>query len=42
MINTSFGVPLIPATILAIFVGIGIGLLTNGTVWKPLRKRKTG
>ncbi len=42
VINTSFGVPLIPATILAIFVGIGIGLLTNGIVWKPLRKRKTG
>ena len=40
--NVSFGIQLIPATLLAIVVGIGIGLLNNAAVWKPLRKRRTG
>lgn len=42
VINVTFGVQLIPATVLAVFVGILIGLLNNAAIWKPLRKRKTG
>ncbi|WP_424809639.1 branched-chain amino acid ABC transporter permease [Rhodococcus sp. 27YEA15] len=42
VLNTTLGIPLIPATGLAIVVGIGIGVLANAAVWKPLRKRKTG
>lgn len=40
--NVTFGIQLIPATILAIVVGILIGLLNNWGVWAPLRRRKTG
>ncbi|MFZ2527172.1 MAG: branched-chain amino acid ABC transporter permease [Rhodococcus sp. (in: high G+C Gram-positive bacteria)] len=40
--NVSFGIQLIPATILAVVAGIGIGLLNNGLIWAPLRRRHTG
>ncbi|EOM78534.1 branched-chain amino acid ABC transporter permease [Rhodococcus rhodnii] len=40
--NVTFGIQLIPATILAILVGIAIGALANLGIWKPLRKRRTG
>ncbi|MDO1480366.1 branched-chain amino acid ABC transporter permease [Rhodococcus ruber] len=40
--NVSLGIQLIPATLLAIAVGIAIGLLNNGLIWAPLRRRRTG
>ncbi|KZF04781.1 ABC transporter permease [Rhodococcus sp. EPR-157] len=40
--NVSLGIQLIPATILAIIVGVAIGWLNNAAIWRPLRKRKTG
>lgn len=40
--NVSFGIHLIPATILAIIVGVIIGWLNNTLVWAPLRRRRTG
>jgi len=40
--NVSFGIHLIPATILAIIVGVIIGWLNNALVWAPLRRRRTG
>ena len=40
--NVSFGIQLIPATILAIIVGVIIGWLNNSLVWAPLRRRRTG
>ncbi|MFZ2175203.1 MAG: branched-chain amino acid ABC transporter permease [Rhodococcus sp. (in: high G+C Gram-positive bacteria)] len=42
VINVTFGIQLIPATILAILVGILIGLANNAGIWKPLRRRKSG
>ncbi|MHA4850342.1 branched-chain amino acid ABC transporter permease [Rhodococcus sp. MSC1_016] len=42
VINVSFGVQLIPATILAIIVGVLIGVANDAGIWRPLRKRKTG
>ncbi|WP_372481600.1 ABC transporter permease subunit [Rhodococcus zopfii] len=40
--NVSFGIQLIPATILAVVAGIVIGLLNDGLIWAPLRRRHTG
>ncbi|MGA9870172.1 MAG: branched-chain amino acid ABC transporter permease [Rhodococcus sp. (in: high G+C Gram-positive bacteria)] len=40
--NVSLGLQLIPATILAVIVGVAIGWLNNAAIWRPLRKRKTG
>ncbi len=40
--NVSLGIQLIPATILAIVVGVAFGWLNNAIIWRPLRKRKTG
>nr|WP_072688688.1 branched-chain amino acid ABC transporter permease [Rhodococcus marinonascens] len=40
--NVTFGMQLIAASILAIIVGVLIGLLNNAAIWKPLRRRKTG
>ena len=40
--NVSMGIQLIPATILAIIVGVAIGWLNNAAIWRPLRKRRTG
>ena len=40
--NVSFGIQLIAATILAVIAGIAIGLLNDGLIWAPLRRRRTG
>lgn len=40
--NVSLGIQLIPATILAIILGVAFGWLNNAAIWRPLRKRKTG
>lgn len=40
--NVSFGIQLIPATVLAIVTGVIIGLLNNALIWAPLRRRHTG
>nr|WP_070378739.1 branched-chain amino acid ABC transporter permease [Rhodococcus sp. WMMA185] len=42
VINVTFGMQLIAASVIAIIVGVLIGLLNNAAVWKPLRRRKTG
>ncbi len=41
-INVSGGVPLIPATIIAMVVGAAIGALNEVALWRPLRRRGTG
>ncbi|SEL43451.1 branched-chain amino acid transport system permease protein [Blastococcus sp. DSM 46786] len=41
-INVGAGVPLIPAAILAMVVGAGIGALNEVALWRPLRRRGTG
>jgi neutral amino acid transport system permease protein len=41
-INVRGGVPLIPATILAMVVGLGVGWLNERGIWRPLRRRGTG
>jgi branched-chain amino acid transport system permease protein len=40
--NVKMGIQLIPATVLAIIVGVAVGWLNNAIVWKPLRRRRTG
>lgn len=40
--NVSLGIQLIPATVLAIVVGVAIGWLNNALIWRPLRRRRTG
>jgi branched-chain amino acid transport system permease protein len=41
-VNVSGGVPLIPATIIAMIAGAGIGALHELALWRPLRRRGTG
>jgi neutral amino acid transport system permease protein len=41
-INVQGGVPLIPATILAMVVGAAVGALNELGLWRPLRRRGTG
>jgi neutral amino acid transport system permease protein len=41
-INVQGGVPLIPATIIAMVVGAGVGALNELGLWRPLRRRGTG
>jgi Branched-chain amino acid ABC-type transport system, permease components len=41
-VNVSGGVPLIPATIIAMIAGAGIGALNELGLWRPLRRRGTG
>jgi neutral amino acid transport system permease protein len=41
-INVDGGVPLIPATILAMICGAAIGILNELGIWRPLRRRGTG
>ncbi len=41
-VNVSGGVPLIPATIIAMIAGAGIGALNELALWRPLRRRGTG
>ncbi len=40
--NVRVGLQLIPATILAVIVGVGIGILNELGLWRPLRRRRTG
>jgi branched-subunit amino acid ABC-type transport system permease component len=41
-INVRGGVPLIPAALIAMVIGAGIGALNELGVWRPLRRRGTG
>ena len=41
-INVQGGVPLIPATLLAMVVGAVVGALNEVALWRPLRQRGTG
>ncbi len=41
-INVRGGVPLIPATIIAMVVGAAIGAISELGLWRPLRRRGTG
>jgi branched-chain amino acid transport system permease protein len=41
-INVQGGVPLIPATLLAMLVGAAVGALNEFGIWRPLRRRGTG
>ncbi|MCU1619691.1 MAG: Branched-chain amino acid ABC-type transport system, permease component [Modestobacter sp.] len=41
-INVRGGVPLIPATIIAMIVGAAVGALNELAIWRPLRRRGTG
>jgi branched-subunit amino acid ABC-type transport system permease component len=41
-INVEGGIPLIPATLLAMVVGMGVGALNELGIWRPLRRRGTG
>ncbi|MBB3038715.1 branched-chain amino acid transport system permease protein [Hoyosella altamirensis] len=39
VVNVKLGMHLIPATVIAIIVGIIVGVLNNAIVWRPLRNR---
>ena len=41
-INIDGGVPLIPATLIAMVVGAAVGALNEVGLWRPLRRRGTG
>jgi neutral amino acid transport system permease protein len=41
-INVRGGVPLIPATLIAMAVGAAVGALNELAIWRPLRRRGTG
>ena len=41
-INVEGGVPLIPAAILSMIIGAGVGALNELGIWRPLRRRGTG
>jgi neutral amino acid transport system permease protein len=41
-INVQGGVPLIPATLIAMVVGAAVGALNELGLWRPLRRRGTG
>jgi neutral amino acid transport system permease protein len=41
-INVQGGVPLIPATLIAMVAGAGVGALNELALWRPLRRRGTG
>lgn len=40
--NVKLGIQLIPATILAVIVGVGIGMANELGIWRPLRRRRSG
>ncbi len=42
VVNVKLGVQLIPATLIAIVVGVGVGMLNDLAVWRPLRRRRSG
>jgi len=41
-LNASTGMPLIPATLIAVVVGASFGALNERALWRPLRRRGTG
>ena len=41
-LNIVIGIPVIPATIAALVVGIGFGYANEVGLWKPLRRRGVG
>lgn len=41
-VNVKAGVPLIPATLIAMVVGAAVGALNELAIWRPLRRRGTG
>ncbi|MDL9938173.1 branched-chain amino acid ABC transporter permease [Gordonia sp. ABSL1-1] len=41
-VNVKLGIQLIPATIIAILVGIAFGILNELAIWRPLRRRRSG
>ncbi|WP_209307682.1 branched-chain amino acid ABC transporter permease [Geodermatophilus sp. DF01-2] len=41
-INVEGGVPLIPAAVIAMVIGAGVGALNELGIWRPLRRRGTG
>jgi neutral amino acid transport system permease protein len=41
-INVQGGVPLFPATLLAMVIGMAVGALNELGIWRPLRRRGTG
>ena len=41
-INVQGGVPLIPAALIAMVIGAGVGALNELAIWRPLRRRGTG
>lgn len=41
-LNASAGLPLIPATVIAVLVGAMFGALNERALWRPLRRRGTG
>lgn len=42
MFNVTLGMPLLPAALIAVLVGLAIGWLNNAAIWRPLRKRRIG
>lgn len=42
VINVSAGLHLIPATLIAIVVGVGVGMLGELAIWRRLRNRRSG
>ncbi|WP_460865827.1 ABC transporter permease subunit [Rhodococcus aerolatus] len=42
VVNVKLGVQLIPATAIAIVVGVGVGMLNDLAIWRPLRRRRSG
>lgn len=42
VVNVKLGVQLIPATAIAIVIGVGVGLLNDLAIWRPLRRRRSG
>jgi branched-chain amino acid transport system permease protein len=42
VINVKLGVQLIPATIIAVIIGVGVGIANELGLWRPLRRRRTG
>ncbi|MGY1814131.1 branched-chain amino acid ABC transporter permease [Blastococcus sp. SYSU D00820] len=41
-VNVGLGVPLIPATLIAVVCGAAVGALNEWGIWRPLRRRGTG
>lgn len=42
LVNVKLGVQLIPATLIAIVIGVVVGMLNDLAIWRPLRRRRAG